>query len=356
MSILSTVGSLGNIARKTGKGLVNLTKPAQPQTDAGTAAAAPNVRQIDSVEIPSLENFIGFVKQNNFARSERFFVTFDGLSNTEESKILTLLCHQASLPGKNISTRSLRINGLDRQFAHTADYGQEITLEFLMDTDYTPRAVMQKWMEDCVSSYEKDTSNEVGLLTDYAKNIKFHVLIPAGIPGEALFNWSPTSVDLGLRDKVDTSKLGRGANVAIDKLMGRGKRLVDNKFNKIKSQAFGAVSGIAAPLLDLLTESDQIVCQVTLVDAWPKSVVMIPLGWDNVGIQRMSVTFTYHHWEQAIAKISLNGEETANNISQNMSNFAKKYTNKIPKQDIAKLGTDLKAGIKSSATRLFGRG
>ena len=356
MSVLSVAGSLGNIARKTGRGLLNLTKPVEPEKDAGTAAAAPNVKPIDSVEIPSLDNFIGFVKQNNFARSERFFVTFDGLSNTEESKTLTLLCHQASLPGKNISTRSIRINGLDRQFAHTADYGQEITLEFLMDTDYTPRIVMQKWMEDCVTSYEKNTSNEVGYLTDYAKNITFHVLIPAGIPGEALFNWSPTSVDLGLRDKVDTTKLGKGANLAIDKLMGRSKRFVDNKFNKIKSQAFGAVRGIAAPLLELLTESDQVVCQVTLVDAWPKSVVMMPLGWDNVGVQKMSVTFTYHHWEQAIAKISLNGEETANNISKNLSKFAKSYTNKIPKQDISKLGTDLKAGIKSSATRLFGRG
>jgi len=348
---MSVLSAIGNAVKNTGKGLANLTKPVKPEGDQGGAAANPKVKQIESVEIPSLEKFIAFIKQNNLARSERFFVDFPGVNQGET---LTMLCHQASLPGRSISSRVLRINGLDRQFAHTADYGQEITLEFLMDTDYTPRAVMEAWMNDCVSAFEKDTSNEVGFYGEYTKNLTLNVLIPAGIPGEALFNWSPTQADLGLRDKITTSN--KGANVAIDKLFGRGKRLIDNKFTKIKSQAFGAVSGIAAPLLELLTESDQIVCQVTLVDAWPKSVIMMPLGWDNSGLQRMSVTFTYHHWETAIAKVSLSGEETANNISQNMAKGLKKYTDKIPKQDLNKLGSDLKAGIKSSSTRLFGRG
>jgi len=58
-----------------------------------------------------------------------------------------LLCHQASLPGKNIGTRQLRINGLSRTFAQTADYmGDSITLEFLIDTDFTPRIIMERWM------------------------------------------------------------------------------------------------------------------------------------------------------------------------------------------------------------------
>lgn len=345
MSILSAIG---NVAKNTGKGLANLTKSVQPE---GDKATNPDVKQIESVKIPSLLEFISFIKQNNLARSERFFVDFP---NVNQGQTLTLLCHQASIPGRNIATRVLRINGLDRQFAHTADYGQEITFEFLMDTDYTPKAVMDTWMNDCVSAFQKDTSNEVGFYTQYTKNLTLNVLIPAGIPGEALFNWSPTQTDLGLRDKITTSN--QGVNLAVDKLFMRSKRTLDNKFTKLKSQAFGAVRSIAAPILELLTEADQIVCQVTLVDAWPKSVIVIPLGWDNQGVQRMSVTFTYHHWESAIAKISLSGEDTANNISQNMANGLKKFTNKIPKQDLNKLGTNLKSGIKNSATKLFGRG
>jgi hypothetical protein len=316
----------------------------------------PPVVTIDSVPIPSLEEFIAFIKQNNLARQERFFVDFPSLpTNQLNNAALRLLCHQASVPGKNISTRTLRINGLDRQFAHTADYGNEITLEFLMDTDYTPRAAFEDWMNVCIESFQNNDSNEVGWYTDYAKDISLNVLIQAGTPGEALFNWSPTQADLGLRSKIDKSKIP-GVNTAIDKLFGRGKRLIDNKFNKIKSQAFGAVSGIAAPLLDLLTEADQIVYQVRLVDAWPKSIQVMPLGYDAVGVQRMNVTFTYHHWESALAKVQLSGEDTANKITQNMTKGLQKFSDKIPNVSVDKLGADLKSKVISTGTKLFGRG
>ena len=316
----------------------------------------PEVVTIESVPIPSLNEFIGFIKQNNLARQERFFVDFPSLPTNQLNNVaLRLLCHQASIPGKNIATRTLRINGLDRQFAHTADYGNELTLEFLMDTDYTPRAAFEDWMNVCIKSFEKTDSNEVDWYTNYAKNISLNVLIPAGTPGEALFNWSPTQADLGLRGKLDKSKVSN-VNTAIDKLFGRGKRLIDNKFNKIKSQAFGAVSSIAAPVLDLLTESDQIVYQVRLVDAWPKSIQVMPLGYDAIGVQKMNVTFTYHHWESAIAKIQLSGEETANKITQNMTKGLQKYADKIPNVSVDKLGADLKSKVISTGTKLFGRG
>lgn len=316
----------------------------------------PEVRTIESIPIPSLNEFLAFIKQNNLARQERFFVDFPSLPTNQLNNVaLRLLCEQAAIPGKNISSRNLRVNGMDRQFAHTADYGNDITLQFLMDTDYTPRAAFEEWMTTCITAFQNENSNEVGWYTDYAKNISLNVLIPAGIPGEALFNWSPTQADLGLRGKLDKSKIPN-VNTAIDKLFGRGKRLIDNKVNKIKSQAFGAVSNIAGPVLELLTDSEQIVYQVTLVDAWPKSIQMMPLGYDAVGVQRMGVTFTYHHWESAIAKIQLSGEETANKITQNMTKGLQKYTDKIPNLSVDKLGVDLKDKVLSTKTRLFGRG
>lgn len=336
--------------------------------------------------IPSLDEFLAYIKVNNLARQERFFVKFPMMPLPDvlmlKNKELMLLCHQASIPGKNISTRNLRINGLDRQFAHTADYGSEITLEFLMDTDFTPRAVFETWMNRCVSHYEVSDSNEVGWYNDYVSHIELNALVPAGIPGEALFNWSPTQADLGLRKKLDTSAIKNSAlkgtvNTALDKVFGRGKRLVDNTFNKIKAGAVGAVNGITAPLLELATDAEQVAYKVVLVDAWPKSIQVSPLGWDAIGVQKMTVTFVYHHWisgfgnpemsgsnilggskpvfdENGNLKVDADGNPAILNtgINGRMREALGKYANKIPATNVGQLGNDL----KKKASNLFRRG
>jgi hypothetical protein len=311
----------------------------------------PAVKTTASVPVPTLDQFIAFVKTQNLARQERFFAQFYniGLGGID----LALLCHQASFPGKNIGTRTLRINGLNRTFAQTVDYmGDSITLEFLVDTDFTPRLIMEQWMEECVSNFED--GHEVGYYENYVRDISLHALAPAGLPGEALFNWSPTQADLGLRDKITTSN--RGANVALDKLFGRGKRLIDNKFTKIKSQAFGAVRGIAAPLLELATESEQVIYTITLKEAWPRSINVMPLGYDAVGVHRMNVTFAYHYWESTVNNPKLSGQDMADKATKGLQSKLSKYTDKIKPVDINKLGTDLKDKVKSTGSRLFGRG
>ncbi len=311
----------------------------------------PAVKTSATVPVPTLEQFLGFVKTQNLARQERFFAQFYniGLGGRD----LALLCHQASLPGKNIGTRQLRINGLSRTFAQTADYmGDSITLEFLIDTDFTPRVIMEQWMESCVSNFE--SRNEVGFYENYVRDITLHALAPAGIPGEALFNWSPTQADLGLRDKITTSN--RGLNVAIDNVFRRSKRLADNTFNKVKSQAFGAVRGIAAPLLDLATDSEQVVYTITLKEAWPRSINVMPLGYDAVGVHRMNVTFAYYYWESTVNNPKLSGQDMADKATKAVTDKLKPFADKIPQTDINKLGSDLKDKVKSTGTRLFGRG
>jgi hypothetical protein len=309
------------------------------------------VKVTASASVPTLEQFLGFVKTQNLARQERFFAGFYnvGLGGRD----LSLLCHQASLPGKNIGTRQLRINGLSRTFAQTADYmGDSITLEFLIDTDFTPRIIMEQWMESCVSNFE--SGNQVGFYESYVRDISLYALAPAGIPGEALFNWSPTQADLGLRDKLTTGN--RGLNTAIDNVFRRSKRLADNTFNKVKSQAFGAVRGIAAPLLDLATEAEQIVYTITLKEAWPRSINVMPLGYDAVGVHKMSVTFAYYYWESTVNNPKLSGQDMADKATKAVTDKLKPFADKIPVQDINKLGSDLKDKVKSTGTKLFGRG
>lgn len=313
------------------------------------AQQLPAVKTTASIPVPNLDQFLSFVKTQNLARQERFFASFTnvGLGGRD----LSLLCHQASFPGKNIGTRTLRINGLSRTFAQTVDYmGDSITLEFLVDTDYTPRVVMEQWMEQCVSNFE--AGHEVGFYESYVRDISLHALAPAGIPGEALFNWSPTQADLGLRDKISTSN--KGLNTAVDKLMGRGKRLLDNKFTKLKSQAFGAVGSIAGPLLELLTDSEQIVYTITLKEAWPRSINVMPLGYDAVGVHRMNVTFAYHYWESTVSNPKLSGQDAADKATNAVQAGLKKFTDKIPPVDVNKLGVDMKDKVKSFTTR-FGR-
>ena len=124
------------------------------------------------VQVPTLEKFIALVREKGLARQERFFVEIAALNRD-----LTLLCDEATLPGKNIAVRTLRINGMDEYRAATVDYGgNSITLTFIIDTDWTARQAMEEWVATCVSN--RMEGNEVGFYADYVKNIGLYTLVP----------------------------------------------------------------------------------------------------------------------------------------------------------------------------------
>ena len=138
--------NIGSITKKIFPGMAGQGQ-AQPISTV-TPAALPSV--------PTLEQFITLVKTKGLARQERFFVQISDLDRD-----LTLLCDEATLPGKNIAVRTLRINGMDEYRASTVDYGgNSITLSFIIDTEWTARQAMEEWMITCVSS--RMEGNEVG--------------------------------------------------------------------------------------------------------------------------------------------------------------------------------------------------
>lgn len=269
---------------------------------------------------PSLTDFLAFVRYNALARQERFNATFYWGANNNDNYKLSLLCEQATLPGKTVNTRNLRINGLSEQRAETLDYmGDSITLQFFVDTDYTAKNYMDEWMNACVSKVER--GKEVGFYKDYAKPIDLSVLAPGGIPGEALYNWSPTQADIGLRQGVAT--LGTKAGAVIGRGINLGKQRFDTEFAKAKSR----LGRIISPLVnnqftDLLRTPEDVVYQVTLHECFPKQINMIPLGYDAVGLQRLSVTFAYKYWTSMASDEETAIERAAGSLTRGVENIA----------------------------------
>jgi len=308
--------------------------------------------------VPTLEQFISFVKTKGLARQERFFVQISGLDRD-----LTLLCDEASLPGKNIAVRTLRINGMDEYRASTVDYGgNSITLSFIIDTSWTARQAMEEWMTTCVSS--RMEGNEVGFYSDYVKRIGLYALVPAGIPGEALLNLSPTSSDFGIKAAASSilsnsglSAVGNiGTGIVLDKLLSAGKRKIDNVTNAVKSKVTGLLGPVLNPILEAFRDTETIAFHIQLVDCFPTAINVMPLSYGGAGVHKMSVTFSYKYWTSSFDSLDPEGKlgtGVAKSATDALSKFGKKYTDKIPQgTSLQSLGKDLKA----SALRIGKRG
>lgn len=251
----------------------------------------------EASNIPSLEDFIAFVKSNNLAKQERFYVTLPDNILPGFKKDIRLLCNNIAIPGKTIVNKNIRLNGFTERRAGTLDYGGEnITLEFLVDSNYDVRQFFEAWMKLCVS--ERRKGNEVGFYSEYAKTIALNALMPAGIPGEKLLNFNLSNIN-GLSDIAGGSGI---AAAALRKTIGFGLNKANNFIAKKKGELLNAVERRTAGLRnvgalglarDLLTEAENKVLNVILEECWPISINPIPMSWSSPGIARLSVTFSY---------------------------------------------------------------
>jgi len=291
--------------------------------------------------VPTLNDFLSFVRLNNLARQERFFAaiappgTLEGGYLNSDVQVLNLLCEQAALPGKNINVRTLRVNGINEYRAGTIDYGGEsITLQFLVDGSYRVRDIMEKWMNRCVST-DDPSRNEVEFYNNYIGTITLHALMPAGIPGEALFNWSPTQADIGLNSALDNL---RSKNRALGILATKATQLGMNKVNEAVTRAkTGLARNIPPEALEAFRDTENTVFGVRLHDCWPRSMNVMPLGYDAVGVARLTMTFTYRHWTSEVKGADTFDVKAANILNKNVvtqgiSKFINKTTKRTPNE------------------------
>jgi len=126
----------------------------------------------------NLSQFIGAVREDSFARVNRFEVFINPPAaminkNRSNAEAVSLYCEMASLPPVNISTKSFKIFGPTYQRPFGAEYGGEgISLTFHVDRDMQ----VKKFFDDWTASVVDPDSGLVGYQEDYISTINLRQL------------------------------------------------------------------------------------------------------------------------------------------------------------------------------------
>jgi hypothetical protein len=128
----------------------------------------------------NLSQFIGAVREDSFARVNRFEVFINtpkslllSSKNKSNAEAVSLYCEMASLPPVNISTKSFKIFGPTYQRPFGAEYGGEgISLTFHVDRDMQVKKFFDEWTARVVDP----DSGLVGYQDDYISTIRLRQL------------------------------------------------------------------------------------------------------------------------------------------------------------------------------------
>ena len=156
------------------------------------------------IRIPTLQEYITLARTHGFARTDRFLVNFmpQSLLLKDTHQKISMMCEEATFPGKNIRFRSLRINTINEQRAHTVDYtGNIISFSFIVDSTWAARYFFEDWMALAVNPLNADSSREVGFYNEYIGYVDIYSLVQtqgenpeAPLFGIRLFEAWPTSI------------------------------------------------------------------------------------------------------------------------------------------------------------------
>lgn len=108
----------------------------------------------------SIDNFLTETRDRGFAKPNRFEVTFplpNGLSNSDEvadNRLICLYCESANLPSKTIGVKQQRIYGPTYPRPFNSEYGDTVTMTFLVDREMDVKGFFDAWMNIIVDPYQ----------------------------------------------------------------------------------------------------------------------------------------------------------------------------------------------------------
>lgn len=264
------------------------------------------------INIPTLQDFIAITKQQGFARTNRFAVMFSApimMSNGPwQIRDLALLCQEVSFPAKTIGTRSLRINALTEQRAHTVDFsGDSITFTFIVDQSWQTRLFFEEWFRLMIGqSSANDASlpsgpmREVEFYSNYIQDIQIASLSPfsdAIAPAPVGSNFVSGLVS-------DAKALATStANTLTASLKGN---ILGKSVSSIAQQVLGGVENLLlAPNTSAVPEPPTRIAEVpiytvTLHECFPKSMDAQPMSSETPNqFHKLRISFAYKYYTTA---------------------------------------------------------
>ena len=143
----------------------------------------------------NLSQFIGAVREDSFARVNRFEVFINPPAaminkNRANAGAVSLYCEMASLPPVNISTKSFKIFGPTYQRPFGAEYGGEgISLSFHVDRDMNVKKFFDDWTSVVVDpdsglvNYQENYTSTITLRQlDEQENITYELELYEAFP------------------------------------------------------------------------------------------------------------------------------------------------------------------------------
>ncbi len=119
-----------------------------------------------------LSDFITQIQSKALARSNRYLVNFavPGAS-PDDTRLVHLFCDAAVLPGLDIASSPLRIQGETREMPYERIFSPA-SMSFYVDAAMTVKNLFDRWMERIVHPIHRN----MGYHKDYARDISIKVL------------------------------------------------------------------------------------------------------------------------------------------------------------------------------------
>lgn len=120
----------------------------------------------------TINSFISEVKTRGLARTNRYSVEIPfPTGGNEGSRLASLFCDAAQLPGINIATTQQRIYGENRDFPYERSY-DPLNLSFYVDTEMQTKLLFDNWINLVINPNSKVTQ----YYRSYVRDIKIRVL------------------------------------------------------------------------------------------------------------------------------------------------------------------------------------